>query len=174
VIRRRIPRVLAAAPGSRAAEGLLRGLDDPEFEVRHRCALALSSITENDAAIAPPREALLQAVARELDPERGGRGRPGPNDDVIDLVFTLLSLAFDREPVRLAARALRSQDRRLLARPRVRGLPEDLRRALILRLGVGAREGGAARPAHELLAELLESSHAIPDPSRKSPDRREE
>jgi hypothetical protein len=177
VIRRRVPRVLVAAPGPRAAEGLLRGLDDPEFEVRHRCALALSSIAENDSAIVPPREALLQAVARELDPQRFGRGRPGPDDDVIDLVFTLLSLAFDREPVRLAARALRSQDRRLLGTALEyleTVLPEDLRRALILRLGVGAREGGAARPAHELLAELLESSHAIPDPSRKSPDRREE
>ena len=87
VIRRRLPRVLVAAPGARAAEGLLRALEDSEFEVRRRCALALASITDKRADVVLPRDALLRAVARELEPSVGGpgqTGRPGPDDDGLD------------------------------------------------------------------------------------------
>ena len=38
VVRRRVPRVLVAAPGARTVEGLLRGLEDERFDVRARCA----------------------------------------------------------------------------------------------------------------------------------------
>jgi hypothetical protein len=161
VIRRRIPRVLVAAPGPRAADGLLRGLEDPLFKVRHRCAVALANVTEVSAHIVLPHDVLLRAVARELQPSAGADAEL--DEDVLDLVFTLLSLAFEREPIQIAARALGTADRRLQGTALEyleTVLPQDLCRALFARLDVGARERTITRPAQELLAELLKSSHS--------------
>jgi hypothetical protein len=161
VIRRRIPRVLVAAPGPRAADGLLQGLEDSLFKVRHRCAVALANLTEVSAHIVLPQDVLLRAVARELQPSAGADAEL--DEDVLDFVFTLLSLAFEREPIQIAARALGTADRRLQGTALEyleTVLPQDLCRALFARLDVGVRERTITRPAQELLAELLKSSHS--------------
>jgi ATP:ADP antiporter, AAA family len=102
-LRRRLPRVLRSAPHPRAVRGLAEALLDPEREIRLRSALALRDLAEQHQELRPPQRLLLQAAERELeaDPDRA-----------YELVFMLLSLALDREPLDLAQRALGSGDQK--------------------------------------------------------------
>lgn len=180
VVRRRIPRVLVAAPTPRVAQGLLHGLDDPRFDVRARCGLALVRIQERNPKVKVPRDAAFAAALSELQreaPAEGGEGVLGTHDEVVDHVFMLLSLVLEREPMQIASRALHSEDRALIGTALEyleTVLSDDLRRALWKRLKVGVREGTAARPSQEVLDLLLRSSDALKAPRRplrrKGPD----
>jgi AAA family ATP:ADP antiporter len=180
VVRRRIPRVLSSAPTQRAAEGLLLGIADERFEVRYECGRALASITNTNAGIVLARETLLEAIQREVeskvhesvDPELDeDAGEEEPNALVdallrdrvgrsLEYVFTILSLQLEREPLRMAFRALYNED------TKYRGtaleyldtvLPREVRDALWPLLG----ETGPLPPrraAQEILAELALAS----------------
>jgi hypothetical protein len=122
-VRRRIPAVLAAAPSGRAAEGLLLGLEDRRFEVRYRCGRALAAIVEKNPDLAPPADRLYAVVSRELEAGRllweshrlldgfeesevlEGRASHG-----LRHVFVLLSIILPRQPLRIAYRALQTED----------------------------------------------------------------
>lgn len=166
VMRRRIPRVLVAAPGPRTVEGLLRGLEDGRFDVRARCALALLRLRERDPAMTVSREAVFAPALRELlrDPAKASAENDSDShDDVVEHVFTLLSLVLDREPMQIASRALHSEDRALVGTALEyleTVLPEDLRRALWKRLQVGVPQRPQRRASSELLHDLLRSSDA--------------
>ncbi len=76
----------------------------------------------------------------------------------------LLSLALEREPVQISYWAVRSQDAAL------RGtaleylenvLPEAVRTALWPHLGVRARPARSARPAQQVVEELMRSSNTL-------------
>jgi HEAT repeat protein len=174
VVRRRIPRVLVAAPTPRAVEALLQGLQDPRFDVRARCAHGLSRILEHKPELKVPRELAFHAARAELlraggTAETPRSGDTGSHDEVVEHVFTLLSLVLDREPVQLAARALKSEDRALAGTALEyleTVLPEDLRRPLWQRLHVGVRERKVTRASPEVLDELLRSSYAVRPPRR--------
>jgi len=176
-VRRRIPRVLRGCPTQRAADGLLQALADPHFEVRRQCALTLSRITERPPAPLLPRAAVFAAVARELEAGPAGWSEDAevaeasttgtatsqtPTERGLAHVFTLLSLALEREPLQMTHWAVRSQD------PALRGtaleylenvLPEALRRGLWPLLGVRARPTRAARPAQQVVEELMRSGN---------------
>ncbi len=176
-VRRRIPRVLRGCPTQRAADGLLQALADPHFEVRRQCALTLSRITERPPAPLLPRAAVFAAVARELKAGPAGWSEDAevaeasatdtakpetPTERGLAHVFTLLSLALEREPLQMSHWAVRSQD------PALRGtaleylenvLPEALRRGLWPLLGVRARPARAARPAQQVVEELMRSGN---------------
>ena len=135
-VRRRIPRVLRAAPTQRAADGLLLALADPSFELRRQSALTLARITERAPDVRVPAAAVLAAARRELAAgPRGGTDDDAPRSERgLAHVFTLLSLVVDREPLQIAYRALVGGDASL------RGtaleylenvLPEDVRRDLL-------------------------------------------
>src|SRR5205085_8767445 len=64
-VRRRIPAVLAACRTPRAVAGLALGLSDHRFEVRYRCARALSGLLEADPDLRVESETILAAVRRE-------------------------------------------------------------------------------------------------------------
>jgi hypothetical protein len=175
--RRRIPRVLRGCPADRAVAGLVQALEDGDFEVRRQSALALERLVEHDPALRPSREVAFGTAIRELErgpvawsaeagePPSPGDASPGPEAPALSTqerglahVFTLLALALDREPTRIAHRALRGGD------PALRGtaleylenvLPEAVRAALWPHLGVGGRRPRSARPAHEVERELL-------------------
>jgi hypothetical protein len=180
VVRRRVPRVLKACPTQRAADGLRLGLEDPRFDLRTQCGLALSAITRKNPALAVPREAVFAVVLKELDlgaaawavkPDgdqtpvdpSGGAVETDPRAGVdrgIDHVFTLLSLALEREPLQIALLALRGGDRAL------RGtaleylenvLPDALRRALWKHVGAGPAAPHAPRARQEVVDDLLRS-----------------
>lgn len=131
-IRRRLPRVLEASDRSTAVEGLLEGLDDDRFEVRYWCALALARITARHPPLRPPVGRIHEVVSRELETGRKvWESRRLLDDDAeeevplldralrdrihrsVEHVFTLLSLAYDPEPLRLSLLALAGDDQTL-------------------------------------------------------------
>jgi hypothetical protein len=127
VVRRRVPAVLAAIPSQRSVEGLLEGLQDPQFEVRFRCGSALVRLNRDGSALTIPEDAVREAVSREL---RGGPGSwrarrlrdpsdegdshvPWRRDPSLEHVFRLLGLVFEREPLEIAFRGLHTDDSQL-------------------------------------------------------------
>lgn len=181
-IRRRLPRVLQACASEAGARGLDRGLDDEYFEVRYRCGIALARIADRDPSRRPTRERVLERVAYELSKSRSiwDKRRLLDDDDdgtplleakadrdrvhrSVEHVFTLLSLAYDPQPLRLALFALSGDDRQL------RGtaleylenvLPETTRDSLFPMLDARV-EIGKKRSEKELVAELLRSVQAM-------------
>ena len=180
-VRRRIPRVLRRTSTQRAADGLLLGLADPQFAVRRQCALTLARITEKEPTIAVPRAAVFAATLRELEGAPRGWGEEEPdsapseesNPEVrpqtpaergLAHVFTLLSLAVEREPLQIAYWAVLGAD------PGLRGtaleylenvLPDDVRRALWPHLGARAQVPAAKRSRERLAEDLLRSSDTL-------------
>ncbi|MFW5739915.1 MAG: hypothetical protein ACOC1F_06075 [Myxococcota bacterium] len=180
VIRRRMARVLRRCPTQRTVDGLLAGLADARFEVRYQCGVALWAVLEESPELVVSRDAVLGAVRREVDVDREvweaqGRGdvEDSQEDSVLeDLltvrkgrslahVFRVMALAFEREPMMLALRAIEGDDARL------RGtaleylenvLPDDIRKRLWPFLGDGhPNRSGPARSRKEVLDELLAS-----------------
>jgi hypothetical protein len=179
VVRRRIPRVLAVCPSQRAADGLLLGVADERFEVRYQCGRALTRITDADATITISRDAVIETIKREIEVGKKALetvtnedfdDELNPDDksslmetlarDRVDRslehVFTMLSLHSEREPLRMAFRALHHEDERH------RGtaleyletiLPAEVRAAIWPYLGAAAPLA-TARTANEILADL--------------------
>jgi ATP:ADP antiporter, AAA family len=151
-LRRRLPRVLRSAPHPRAVRGLSEALLDPDREIRLRAALALRDLAEQHQELRPPQRLTLQAAARELEADPA---------HAVEVVFMLLALALDREPLELAQRALRSSD------PKQRGtaleyleqvIPEPIRSALWPHLEAGRPPSGrSARPPEDIESELRKS-----------------
>ena len=177
-VRRRIPRVLAYCPTQRAADGLVLGIADPRFEVRYECGRALLKITDGESGITVSRDKVVEAIAREAENNSDPLEVEEYDDDAtgaeslafvenllardrmdrrLEHIFTILSLHLERDPLRMAFRALHLED------VRHRGtaleyletvLPSELRAAVWPFLG----ETGPlppARPAQEILSELL-------------------
>lgn len=131
-IRRRLPRVLEVCERPEAIEALDGGLGDARFEVRYRCALALSRILRRAPHLGPlPIERVHEVVRHELETGRRvwncRRLLDEDDEDAplvdrafrdrvhrsIEHVFTVLSLAYDPEPLRFALIALAGEDRSL-------------------------------------------------------------
>ncbi len=131
VVRRRVPRVLRVCDGAVAVAGLTHALADPLFEIRQPCGLALLRITERSPELLPPEKQVLTAVVQEVaadkqtwDTQRLQDALDDDDDEHADdimrersqsleHVFTLLCLVYEREPLKLAFRALGSEDDRL-------------------------------------------------------------
>jgi hypothetical protein len=133
VIRRRVPRVLATMPSARSAEGLFEALQDQRFEVRFYAGRALHLLVKDcpKLMIAPDR--VWRAVNCELSLQRSVWAnhrlldRRGSNekqwffdDQLLDRadrnlehLFTLLGLLLPGDAVRIAFRALHTDDPRL-------------------------------------------------------------
>jgi AAA family ATP:ADP antiporter len=134
-IRRRVPRVLAFVASSRSVEGLFAALEDVRFEVRFYCGRALYLLLRDHPELSVAPERIWAAVNRELsvqksvwrghhlldsrdsrdadwffDPQLQGRA-----DRNLEHLFTLLSLLLPADAVRIAFRALHTDDRQLKA-----------------------------------------------------------
>ena len=183
-VRRRVPRVLAGAASQRAADGLLRGLEDRRFEVRLECARALARIRHASSDVRIAEETVFAAVLREaaVDPalwqgrqllgwvEAAGewslvdeRLRARCNRS-LEQVFTLLSLVLPSEPLRVAFRGLHTEDEAL------RGttleylesvLPNRIRDALWPFLEPARAPTAKHRSREEILETLMRSSSSI-------------
>jgi len=138
-IRRRIPRLLARADQSpRAAAALVEALDATRFEVRFQSGRALDSMRQRNPVLAIPETAIWAVIERELHTNRpiwqGYRlldKRESSGDEAEDRfnflddllrersnlslehVFSLLALVLPREPLKIAFRALHTEDRQL-------------------------------------------------------------
>ncbi len=158
-VRRRIPRVLKAAPTARAVDGVVLGLADADFAVRRACSTVLAWMREHHPELSIPRGTVYEAVASELD-------APAADGDAqLDHVFSLLSAVGEGEALKVTRWALRGQDTRL------RGtaleyleqvLPDGVRQALMRRLGPGRPAPERARALDEVEDELLRSSTSLP------------
>lgn len=183
-IRRRVPLVLGVIPDAAAVEALLAGLADRRFEVRYRCGRALHHLVTTHPRLGVPPEHVFEAVRREVGTERrvweGQRLLDRLDDESwtplqgealrsranrsLEHVFTLLSLALPRTPLRLAYRGLLTEDAHL------RGtaleyleatLPSDIRKQLWPYLEDSRPHRAEARSADDVLRELLASDHSI-------------
>ena len=184
-IRRRVPLVLATFRDQRAADGLFRALSDRRFEVRYRSGRALSHLVDLESSIALDAREVFAAALREvavdtrvwesqrlLDQKMDDAGWSPVVDEVIrdrasrslEHVFTLLSLAMPRAPLRVAYRGLNTND------PLLRGtaleyletaLPSEIRKRLWPFLEDTRRKRGAPADPKAALDRLLESSESI-------------
>ena len=131
-IRRRIPRILGTVPSARAVDGLVRGLDDPRFEVRYQCARALGHLVAKNDGLRADAPTILAVVERELsvspqiwhghqlidaeehDDEPGLGGVPEDRAQRnLEHVFWLLSAVLPREPLQVAFGGIRSRNAEL-------------------------------------------------------------
>jgi hypothetical protein len=188
-IRRRIPRLLARMPlSARAAAALVEALDDPRFEVRFQSGRALDAMRQRNAALPVPEAEIWASIERELGVSQsiwhGHRlldqraVSPDESDDrfnfldellreranlSLEHVFSLLALVLPREPLKVAFRALHTEDRQL------RGLsleylesvlPAPVRQRLWSVLDGSPPVPPGAAP-QEALDRLMESQHSL-------------
>jgi len=133
VIRRRLPRVLASLPSPRSIDGLFGALGDARFEVRFYAGRALYLLLKEHPALLGPLERVWAAVNRELAFQ--GSVRNGYRlldqrdsqetrwffdnrlldraDRNLEHLFTLLALVLPEDAVRVAFRALHTNDAQL-------------------------------------------------------------
>lgn len=185
-VRRRVPRVLAAAATQRAADGLLLGLADDRFEVRYECGRALSRIAAANRDVSVSRQVLIDAVLREVRTPVLETASAELEDDSVDqepnalvdvllrdrvdrsleYIFLLLSVHLEREPLRMAFRALYHTDlkHRGTALEYLDAiLPTEVRDAVWPLLGHNGPLP-LLRPAREILEELALSQHTSEGP----------
>lgn len=132
-IRRRIPAILKYGEPHRAAEALLRGLADKRFEVRFRCGRALALLRRKHEDLEIPTEQVYEVVKQEAVVGRNvwdsRKLLDGLEEDeeseLVDGVildranrslehaFTLLSLVLPSQPLKVAFRALHTDDKTL-------------------------------------------------------------
>lgn len=167
IVRRRIPQVLAGSGSQVAMIGLLQALDDPAFELRFRAAGALVRSRDAYSGFSIPRDVVLDATTSECRRIKSTPGAGAINEEEdrgLELVFRLLSLVLDPEPVRLAQRAFQSQDAHL------RGtaleyletvVPPNVLQELRPLIGATPPARAQTRTAKEIESELLASSAAV-------------
>jgi len=183
-VRRKVPHILAYTSSQRAVEGLTGALSDPRFEIRFNVSRALEFLHRMSEDLRFDQGALSAAVERELLSSRSlWRGRKPPDnrgandgpywfwdellrdraDQSLEHVFRLLAIRLPAEPLKIAFRALHSQDRHL------RGLglefleshlPSEMVAALRHLTEPAADAPAASRDAREL-SELLGSNHSL-------------
>jgi hypothetical protein len=133
VIRRRLPKVLAHMTSRRSVEGLFAALEDQRFEVRFYSGRALYLLFRDHPELSVSSERVWAAVNRELslqrsvwdshhllDPRASQEKDWFFDDQLLDRadwnlehLFTLLALLLPVDAVRIAFRALHTDDRQL-------------------------------------------------------------
>jgi AAA family ATP:ADP antiporter len=134
-VRRRIPRILARCTCQRAFDSLLMAQADPRFEIRFQSARAMDYLCQQNPEVDVSSKEIFLIVARELSVSRPiweGRRLLDTRDasdsgftfldDVLkeranqslEHVFSLLTIVLPRDPLKIAFRALHSEDRQLL------------------------------------------------------------
>ena len=179
VIRRRVPRILAKIPSARSAEGLFEALQDHRFEVRFYAGRALHLLIRDRPDLMIPPARVWRALNCELSLQRSvwenhrlldRRGSDEKmwffDDQLLDRadrnlehVFTLLGLLLPGDAVRVAFRALHTDDLRLKGTAfeyLESATPPDTRQLLLPLLEADAegrrRSADAERALHDLLA----------------------
>lgn len=183
-VRRRLARVFSVCVSQRAADGLLLGLEDLRFEVRYRCGRSLLAIAEKNPGVRIDQVRVFAIVSKEvavnhevwanrrlLDEADEGDQRSFLDELVrarasqsLAHVFTLLALVLPSEPLRVAFRALHTDDQGLrgTALEYLEGvLPADIRERLWPFLESRRPVRPPARPREDVLADLLRSRPSI-------------
>ena len=187
-VRRRVPRILAAAASQRAFDGLTRALADKRFEIRYRAANALARIHAKNPEIEVAKsriyDAIRTAVASDsrlvasrtivdrlpdTDAPLLGEVLEERLDRGLEHVFTLLSLVLDAQHVRIAFQGIHTDD------PSLHGLaleyldsvlPDDLRELVLALVAVDEEtkkkpRGHVSRDQRQVVEDLLRSRDSI-------------
>jgi len=178
-IRRRVPRVLALLPSMRSVEGLFAALEDHRFEVRFYSGRALYLLLRDHPDLKIPGERVWAAINRELSLQKSLRDTQRLlesrdlrrdkewyfDDQLLDRahhnlehLFTLLALLLPADAVRIAFRALHTDDRLLQGTAfeyLESATPEPTRHLLLPLLEVDAQNRSRSRAAGGELADLL-------------------
>jgi len=132
-IRRRVPRVLALAPSMRSVEGLFTALEDQRFEVRFYSGRTLYLLSSEHPELKVASDRVWAAINRELSLQKSvwdshslldsrnlNEKQWFFDDQLLDRadhnlehLFTLLALMLPADAVRVAFRALHTDDRQL-------------------------------------------------------------
>jgi hypothetical protein len=184
VIRRRLPRVLAYLPSQRAVDGLFAALQDTRFEVRFYAGRALYLLLNEHSGLSIPPEHLWAAVNRELSLQRSvwdshrlldRRGSQESDwffdDELLDRadrnlehLFTLLALLLPVEAVRIAFRALHTNDAQLKGTAfeyLESATPVDTRQVLLPLLEADAENRSHAASGNSPIESLLASTARV-------------
>ncbi|MBL8228707.1 MAG: hypothetical protein JNL98_09535 [Bryobacterales bacterium] len=159
VVRRRLPAALKSCDSPVARDGLASALGSPAFQVRLRAGRALLSLSDQYPALSIASATALSAAEAELN---NGHDSPQAREHI----FNLLALGLEREPMRIAARAIDSED------AWVRGasleyietvVPPTLWHKLRSRFAthVPAAPAGAPRPAAEVRADIIKAGATL-------------
>ncbi len=183
-VRRRIPVVLGSCPSQRAAEGLIQALSDQRFEVRYRAGRVLSRIRTLDGSIHIDRDRILGAVDREMEVDHGvweGRRILDHLEDEdwspvldevlreradrsLEHVFTMLSLIYPPQPLKVAFQGIHTTDA-ILRGTALEYLETALPTAIWTKLQPFIEDtrptAPSIRESREVLADLLKSQDSI-------------
>jgi len=186
VIRRRLPRVMAHLPSARSVDGLLAALEDQRFEVRFYAGRALSLLLKEHPDLTPAPERIWAEVNRELSRQRPQWNSPrlldsrGPQEKAwffdeemldradrnLEHLFTLLAFVLPVEAVRIAFRALHTDDVQLKETAfeyLETATPPGTRELLLPRLEADARSRLSTAGANGALENLLASTGLVND-----------
>ncbi len=184
VVRRRLPRVLAHFPSARTVETLLWALDDARFEVRFYAGRALYLVLKDHPELTVGPAKVWAALNRELSQQRSvwdshrllETRRCGEKEwffdeqllDRADLnlehLFTLLGLLLPADAVRIAFRALHTDDRQLKATALEyleSATPADTRQLLLHLIEEDAEKRSSITAADRALEKLLASKVSV-------------
>ena len=182
-LRGRLAAVLLHGEPQLATWGLWRGLKDSEFEVRYRCGSVLARLAADGHFTSVSAEEVFEAVrhelvadgdewkGRQLDRDLASVAAPAGDDAELgaetglEHVFRMLGLVLPAEPLRIALRAVQTDDDSL------RGtaleylesiLPADVRARLWPLLEHA--DDGAAAALSDAVPELAEQAATTPPP----------
>lgn len=177
-VRRRVGPILATCRTQRSADGLIAALSDERLEVRYAAGRALLTMTATpEHGIVIPQELVIRLVGDELArvEEASDDAKDDDKDDDDDQsslldaiermrvtrrlehVFNILALAMDREPLRLAFRAIHhpNERHRGTALEYIQTvLPQEVRDLLWPMIAPGQELLPAPREAAAVLGEL--------------------
>lgn len=120
--RRRLPLLLAHSDNRIAVLGLTNSLDDADWNVKFRSALALSTIHRRHPQLKPPEDVILHVAEREAASIKGTEIFHSTDNQSIasdqdrrrlEMIFHLFGAIYDPEPLELCLQALKSNDRGL-------------------------------------------------------------
>jgi len=182
-VRRRVPRVLAFVPSMRSVEGLFEALEDQRFEVRFYSARALYLLLSQHAELTVAPARVWEAINRELSLQKSvwqshrlldsrvGQSKEWFFDDQLldradrnlEHLFTLLSLLLPVDAMRIAFRALHTDDRNLkgIAFEYLESATPPTTRHLLLPLLEADAENRLSSKADGALARLLKTEVRI-------------
>jgi len=111
LVKRRLPLVLAHSSSPLALQGLSDGLEDPDWNVRFRCAQALEAMRRRQPQLRASEERLLRRAEVEARTLSGAGAVT--LDHRVQLLFLLFGALYEPDTLELCWRALQSGDRAL-------------------------------------------------------------
>ncbi len=116
LVKRRLPLLLARSASALAVHGLSEGLDDPDWNVRYRCARGLNTLRRRNPGLRAGDKRLTHAVDQELRSlvearsKAAASGAPAAIQRRVEMLFLLFGVQYDPEVLELCLVAVQSDD----------------------------------------------------------------